>query len=192
MKELNQKGEKFYNRWEECRKKKWQYIILHGSIYWGLPMAVVTFLTFNKFDIGKMELLKFFIHTIVFGIGGVFFGLWLYKNNENTYQRLNDDDEIAKGIQVLKANGIWNYENLRIHQENDDLLVIQNELFWLDDKNLSPDKIEESYNLIRKDFKRLQKNKDFELFTRNRKVKIQILDNSGNDTPLSEKRIDNF
>lgn len=39
------------------------------------------------------------------------------------------------------------------------------------------------------DFRRLQKNPDFEEFLKNKEVTIQIFDNSENEMPLIEKRI---
>ena len=35
MKEKSEKEENFYLEWEKRRKKKWLYVFLHGSIYWG-------------------------------------------------------------------------------------------------------------------------------------------------------------
>jgi len=74
---------------------------------------------------------------------------------------LNDDDEIEKGIQTLKAGGIWNYENLKISKKDDEMLLIQNELFWFEEKEISHENINECFNLVCIDFRRLQKNKDF-------------------------------
>ena len=52
------------------------------------------------------------------------------------------------------------------------------------EKALSPEKINGCLNLVSGDFRRLQKNKDFAEYTRNRKITIQIFDNSGSNIPL--------
>jgi hypothetical protein len=49
MKETGKKGEQFIQRWEERRKKKWLYIFLHGSVYFGLPLAILMFLMVSEF-----------------------------------------------------------------------------------------------------------------------------------------------
>ena len=41
MKELSKRQQKFYSQWEERRKKKWLYVFLHGTVYWGVFMAII-------------------------------------------------------------------------------------------------------------------------------------------------------
>ena len=74
MKELSKKGENFYLFWEKQREKKWLYIFVHGSIYWGLPMAIGAFLINSQFEIGNMSISKLLISIVVFMIGGLGYG----------------------------------------------------------------------------------------------------------------------
>lgn len=189
MKEVGKKEEKFYKKWEERRENKWLYAFVHGSIYWGMPSAIVSFILGSNFDIENMQLSNLLMALIVFGIGGLFHGLRQFKRIDEVYLDLNDDDEIVKGIQTLKAGDIWHYGNLIISKEEDETLIIQNELFWFDDKELSPEKINECLNLVIGDFRWLQKYKDFAEYTRRRKATIQLFDNSGSNIPLREKII---
>ena len=189
MKELNKKEEKFYKKWKERRKNKWLFAFIYGSVYWGLPTAIILFLMGSYFDIGNMQLSKLLISVITFGIGGLLFGLNQFKQIESVYLEMNDDDEIVKGIQTLRAGDIWHYGNLIISKEEDETLIVQNELFWFENKELSPEKIKECLNLVSDDFRWLQKNKDFAEYTRRRKVTIQLFDNSGSNIPLKEKII---
>lgn len=189
MRELNKREEKFYRQWEKRRKNKWLYAFVHGSIYWGLPTAIVSFILGSNFDIENMQLPKLLLAVIVFGIGGLWHGLRQFKRIDEVYLELNDDDEIAKGIQTLKAGEIWKYENLIISKEEDETLIVQNELFWFDEKELSPEKINECFKFVSGDFRLLQKNKDFAEFTRRRKITIQLFDNSGSNIPIHEKII---
>jgi len=45
----------------------------------------------------------------------------------------------------------------------------------------------ESFNLIMDDYNRLQRNAEFRKFSKDKRVLIQMFDNSGNDKPLIEK-----
>lgn len=189
MKELNKRGEQFYSQWEARRKKKWLFIFLHGTVYWGLPFAIAMFLWDSKLRIENMHLSDLFSSIIVFGIGGLWYGLNLFKRIDDIYLTLNDDDDVVNGIKTLNTGGIWNYENLIFHKENDETLILQNELFWFEENELSSEKLNECFNIVVGDFQRLQKNKEFAAFTRNKKVKIRIFDNSGSNIPLFEKII---
>ena len=189
MKELSKKGEKFYNRWETLRKRKWFYVFLHGTVCWGLPIALILFLLNSQFQVENMKLSKLLTYAIVFGIGGIFNGLREFKQIDKIYLSLNDDDEIVKGIQIIKNGNIWNYDNLKLHNGNDEALIIQNELFWFDERVPSSDKLNDCFISVYGDFQRLQKNKDFGEYSKNRKVKIQIFDNSESNVPLLEKVI---
>jgi len=189
MKELSKKGENFYRLWEKQREKKWNYVFVHGSIYWGLPMAIGAFLINSQFEIGNMSISKLLISIVVFMIGGLGYGLSQFRRMDQIYLSLNDDDEIKKGIQSIETGNIWNYENFIIIKESDEVLTIQNQLFWLEEKEITSKKIDECFNLVYEDFQRMKKNKDFSQFILNHKVIIQIMDNSDKKTILKEMLI---
>lgn len=189
MKDLNKKGQQFYRKWEERRKNKWLFVFINGTIYWGLPLAISTVIFRNNFHLENMKFSELLISVIIFGLGGMGYGLSQFKRIDNIYLALNDDDEIEKGIQTLKAGDIWNYENLKISRKDDEMLLIQNELFWFEEKEISPENINECFNLVCIDFKRLQKNKDFKKYSETRKAMIQLYDNTGSNIPLLEKII---
>ena len=67
------------------------------------------------------------------------------------------------------------------------MVLIQNELFWFDEQVTSSEKLEECYQAVYGDFQRLQKNQNFKEYAKNRKVTIQIFDNSPGNIPLLEK-----
>ena len=187
MKELTKKGENFYRIWEKQRENKWQYLFVHGSIYWGLPMAIGAFLLNYQFEIGNMSISKLLISVVVFMIGGLGYGLSQFKRMDRIYLSLNDDDEIEKGIQTIETGKVWNYENLMINKGIDETLTIQNQLFWFEEKEITSKVIEVCFNLVYEDFQRLKKNNDFDQFITNHKVRIQIMDNSDKKTILKEK-----
>ena len=187
MKGKSEKEESFYLKWEERRKKKWQYVFLHGSIYWGVPSAITLFLLSSNFSLENMQFSKLLISIVVFAIGGLGFGLWLFNTMDKAYLGANDNDKIKEGIQKIKSGLTWSYENLKLLQDESDTLVVQNELFWFDDANVTPTVMNECFNLIMVDYNRLQRNAGFSEFSKDKKVLIQMFDNSGNDKPLIEK-----
>lgn len=194
MKELDKKSEDFCRLWVKQREKKWFYVFVHGSIYWGLPSAIFTFLLSSHFEIGKMSIYDLLISLIVFMIVGLGYGLSQYKRINNIYLGLinlglNHDNEIKKGIHTIETGNNWNYENLIINKEIDETLTIQNQLFWYEEKDIASKKIEECFNLVYEDYQRLKKNKDFDQFISNRKVRIQLMDNSVKKNLLMEKFI---
>jgi len=186
MKELSKKGEKFYNQWAERRNKKWKYVFIHGIVYFGIPVAIVSFLINSKFKFENMHHSDFLRSFFVFGIAGILFGLRQFERTDNLFLSLNDEDEIAKGVKTLKAGDAWSYENLKIHKGNDESIVVQNDLFWFEEKGLTHEKLDECYNLIHEDIVRLKKSKDFEEYLKGRDVKIRIFGNSGSNVPLLE------
>ncbi|MCK9311628.1 MAG: hypothetical protein M0P26_05060 [Bacteroidales bacterium] len=189
MKELNAGSMKFFNRWKEQRTKKWQYAFLHGSIYWGLPIAIILFLINSHFKVDQMQLSKLITYIIVFLAGGFFSGLLEFKRFDKVYQNLRDDESIEYGIVILKSGKVWNHENLKIQILDEKILLIKNELFWFEDSDVSVDKINECFNLVLSDFQRLKMNSAFNEFTKMFDVRLQIFDNSGSINPLIDKII---
>ncbi|MDP4203056.1 MAG: hypothetical protein Q8861_10190 [Bacteroidota bacterium] len=186
MKELNAKQEKFYNQWKVRRTKKFSYIFLHGTVFWGIPTGLLFFLLESHFNRENMDLFNFILSLFVFSIGGLFFGLSQYKQIDNTYLYLNDDKKILDGIRILETGKVWNYENLIIKREDNTTLVVKNNLFWFEDANALSENLEECLNIVLKDFERLKKNPDFDVFSSEYKVKAQVYNNSEKEKPLIE------
>lgn len=189
MKELSKRQQKFYRQWEERRKKKWLYVFLHGTVYWGLFMAIIMFLLNNDFDIEKMKISKFITAIIVFGIAGIFVGLNQFRQIEKIYLKLNDDSEIMIGIQKLKSEEIWKYENLILRNENNKTLIVRNEIMWFDNSEISNEKLNYCVKVILNDFQNLNKNERFKEFAMNLETKNQVFDNSESEIPLIEKTL---
>ncbi len=173
---------------EELRKKKWSYVFLHGSVYWGLPVAIIAFVFNSDFEIENMHISRFILFVIVFMITGIFTGIMQFKQIEKVRLRQNDNEEITQGIQIIKSGNLWSYESLNIYMENIETLLVQNEKFWFEG-NTSPERINECFNVVLEDFQQLQKNTSFNEFTRTLEVKVQIFDNSGSKFLLFEKVI---
>jgi len=186
MKELNEKQEKFYTKWKERRNKKFLYIFLHGTVYSGIPTGIILFLLISYFNKENMDLFRFIIYVTIFGIGGLFSGLKQYKRIDNRYLEINEDDTILEGIRILTTGKAWNYENLVINKEDNETLVVKNKLFWLEDSNALSENLEECLNTVVKDFERLKKHPDFDVFSSEYKVKAQVYNNSEKEKPLIE------
>lgn len=186
MKEINEKEEKFYSKWKEKRNKKFQFMFLHGTVYWGIPTGILFFLSESHFTIENMNLARCMITLTIFGIGGLFFGLIMFKGNDNRYLAINEDDKILYEIRILTSGKVWNYENIVFYMEDNETLLAKNNLLWLNESNASYDNFVDYFNIVLKDLEQLKKNTYFELFTRVTKVKVQIYSNSYNEIPLIE------
>ncbi|WP_430814893.1 hypothetical protein [Carboxylicivirga sp. RSCT41] len=189
MKEISNKEEEFFSKWEKTRKNKWQYILLHGPVYYGLPLGVILFLVISYIEIGELHLLKLPVYLLISGIIGLEFGYSKFKRTDKLFVEINEEDIILTGIQKLKSGQAWNYENLRIFKDESESLVVRNELFWFEDQEVSPEKLNDLFKITRSDFYRLKKNKAFAEYSENTNVKVQLFDNSANQQPLLEKPI---
>jgi hypothetical protein len=69
------------------------------------------------------------------------------------------------------------------------IAATRNELFQFEEEGNSSAKLNECFNMVLGDFQRLQKDKGFNDFIADKKVRIQIFDNSGSIIPLIEKII---
>ena len=190
MKELSGRGEKFYKKWEERRKKKWLFVFLNGFVYWGLFMAVTMFIWKSDFKIENMHLSDLGSAIIFFGIGGIPLGLSRYKQIDKMYLSfISDDIDILNGIKALKAGKTWKYENLIIKNVNNETLVVRNKLFWFDKSDDLNEKINECFDSVVADYDRINKEAEFKKFSENYKVRIQIFEVLDNETPLIDKVI---
>jgi hypothetical protein len=81
--------------WDEIsRKGKIHFIITRGNIGWGIPTAILFFFITKLFNYG-LDFTKYFneegikdllLNLLVFQVGGIFFGWWMWKIVENKNQ----------------------------------------------------------------------------------------------------------
>ena len=188
MEELTTREERFYKKWEQKRKNKWLYVFLHGTVYWGLFMAIFMFLWQSDFKIENMHFFRLFIGIIIFGIGGIPVGLMQFNQFDKKY--LNKDNaDIITGIKKLKAGKVWKYENLIITNLENETLVVRNKLFWFDKSVDLKEKLNECYDSIFSDYMRINKVAEFEKFSAKFKVRIQVFEVLDNETPLIDRLI---
>ena len=91
MKELNKKGEQFLKRWEKRRENKWLNVFLHGSVYKGLIVAIITSLLISNLRSEEMSLPEFLIYAILLMITGFLVELWQFGVVDTMYLDLIDD-----------------------------------------------------------------------------------------------------
>jgi len=91
MKELNKRDEKFLRRWKKRREKKCLYVFLHGSVYKGLIVAIITSLLISNLRSEEMSLPEFLIYAIIWMITGFLVELWQFKAIDTMYLDLIDD-----------------------------------------------------------------------------------------------------
>jgi hypothetical protein len=100
-----------------------------------------------------------------------------------------DNVDIFNGIKTLKAGKVWKYENLRITNVNNETLVIRNKLFWFDKKDDQHEKTTECFNAVVEEYQQLKKDKGFEKFSKDYKVRIQVFEVMDNETPIIDREI---
>lgn len=184
MKDLTKKQEIFITKWKERRKKKFLYIFL--KVYWGLPLGIVMYLSLNHFKLGDFDLVRFLIALTTFVISGLSQGLRLYNSLNKIYLKMVDNEDVLNGIRILEAGKVWNYENLVINKQDNETLNVKNKLFWLDDSNALSENLDKCLNIVMNDFESLKKNPDFDIFSSEYKVRIQVYNNSEKVKPLIE------
>jgi hypothetical protein len=85
--------EKKKMKWEKIRAKgKKNFVIFNGVIGWGVPTAILYTILISfmenyslSFDRDFFELL--IISIVLFPIGGVFYGLWVWSWTEKIYKK---------------------------------------------------------------------------------------------------------
>lgn len=94
---METKQARFIRKWKKLQKQgKWRYIFIHGSAIWGIVTSIITRIIFDimdhRFTLNNFEnpeyLKRFFISILVFMVMGIPFGYWLWKQNENRFQKL--------------------------------------------------------------------------------------------------------
>lgn len=190
MENKTDRSERFISKWEKRRKQKYLYAFVHGSLYWGLSTAVLSFLLIYSFNFQSMVLWRFVIYAIIFLIVGFGFGYFQFKRNESVYLDLTDGSMIRKGILDLKSGLPWTYENISISLDPNNTLNLGNILFWQKDGDNPALNTDDCIQYIMEDYQKLQKNKDFRDFSSDKSLKVRVFDNSSNGKPIAEKIID--
>jgi hypothetical protein len=88
---MEEKGkiEKHFEKWEKIRAKgKWRYYLLYGSLLWGGIIGILS--TAFELIYSEFNLKYATFRIIVFMIGGIFYGMMQWKNQESTYQQYKD------------------------------------------------------------------------------------------------------
>jgi len=74
-------------KWAETRKKgKWIFIFKFGVLNWGVVTAILFSLLMHLIDPEPKIWLRPLISLVVFPLGGIFFGLWLWWSSEKNYK----------------------------------------------------------------------------------------------------------
>ncbi|MEI7830992.1 MAG: hypothetical protein WCI31_14540 [Prolixibacteraceae bacterium] len=189
MQELSPKQSRFFNKWTIQRKNKWQYRFLHGSVYW-MILGLIIILTTENFKLADINPLVLLLKLSIFAGVGLLIGNNNYKSREAIYQKyLLEDDVIGEGVLTLIKEKIWTFENLTLTCNEDELLVIRNNLFWLNSENPNATQLNDCINVMLEDVKRLQGNISFQSFFKGKKIKIQLFNNLDRANPLIEKQL---
>ncbi len=85
---MNQKD---IDKWEVMREKGVaRFLVLHGVLGWGLPMFIIMTFVVNHTSLDDLS--RIFASVIIWGIGGLCFGYWMWRIGERRYQKAMIDD----------------------------------------------------------------------------------------------------
>ncbi len=86
-------------KWEKTRSKgKNNFILKTGVLYWGISTGVLwsIFMFFQGESRTIARFLAYFIPALIlFPIGGLFWGLWVWNITEKKYRKLKDQSDNA-------------------------------------------------------------------------------------------------
>ena len=190
MPELSPTQTRFFKKWSMKRKNKLRYIFIHGSVLWGLPVALTFILTEKILKEENLTILNVLITVCFFMAGGLLSGNRLYKQCEKNYGRLLEEDhKISDGVRILESEKSWHHENLIFSISDDQIVVVRNDLFWLSEDQLSVNRTNECFQVLMDDFSRLRENKALGSYLEKRKIKLQLFNNEDKIHPIAEKYI---
>ena len=187
MQELSPKQSLFYKKWSDQRKNRLSYILYRGPLRW-IAIGFLVLLVESGFSSANFSLQNFLLKILFFAVLGIIASYHHFKINEKTFQSyLDHDDKISLGIAQLEKNKEWEYENLQFRLGDEQILTIQNKLFWLDNEMPDPNQLEECMSTLQDDLLRLRENQKFATFIRYRQIHLQLFNNSDKTHPLKEK-----
>lgn len=80
---------KFLAYWEEKRKHKLRYMLLHGGLYIGVPIGTFNYFWDSiNFNLALFDIWKLLISVAVFYFLGALFGLYRFGVREKNYNML--------------------------------------------------------------------------------------------------------
>jgi hypothetical protein len=190
MQNLIHKQTDFYQSWGVQRKYKWRYIFLHGSVLWGISVALAIILGEKIFSSESRTLYSAVIMISFFMVGGLFVGNKQFKQKEMIYDGLvANDNEIGKGATILENEKNWSHENLIFTLTDHQTVIVRNKLFWLSNNQPTPGEADDCLFTMLEDVTRLRKNKILGSFLESKKIILQLFNNEDSVNPIAEKCI---
>jgi len=74
-------------------KGKWQYVLLHGVVGWGISTAIVVTLI-QQYLSDKPFMEQIWLALIIYPIAGIAFGLFMWNSINNQYTKLRSRSNI--------------------------------------------------------------------------------------------------
>ena len=92
----SEKQKKYWAKWPIKRANKWWWIVKTGVLGWGIPVFLVTYLIKSNVNNNHFLLKEFLIGLIVWTLGGLIWGFWMFSMTEKKYKVFlenNEDDD---------------------------------------------------------------------------------------------------
>ncbi len=191
MKENSPKQSRFYKKWTIRRKHRWKYLLrqtTYDVVIWIL-FGMILLAMGKGFQAGTLPLARIGLPILVIVVAGMIKANFQYNRNEKIYQTyLEDDPGIVLGVIGLESGKEMVWENLTLHLEEENLLTIRNNLFWLNEDHPSEKEMLECMQLLQDDLERLNENSAFAAFTKGKIISLQLFNNIDPSRPIAQRQ----
>ena len=179
----------FYEKWTIHRKNKWGYIFYIGILQ-GIAIGLLILLVEEILQKAPFHLSQFLLKLLFFTLLGIVLAHRNFGINEKRFQTcLVQDKKVDQGVITLENEKRWEHENLTLTLESEDLLLVRNKLFWLENDRPTDRQVGDCMKSLGEDLMRLKQNQTFSRFIENKRIKLQLFNNLDQTHPLATDQI---
>ena len=185
MKEFTNDTASSYEKWTIRRKNKWGYILYLGTLQ-GIAIGLLILLVEEILQKAPFHLSQFLLKLLFFTLLGIVLAHRNFGINEKRFQTcLVQDKKVDEGVITLEKEKRWEHENLTLTLESEDLLLIRNKLFWLEDERPTARQVGDCMKTLGDDLMKLKQNKAFSSFIEDKRIKLQFFNNLDQEHPIA-------
>ena len=89
--QLSEREKQFLSYWKVARKHRKTFLVKHG-LSWGLLTALGSYFFRIQFDFTKFALIDLSIAIVVFAVGGLLWGRWMYRIREQRFKQVYPEE----------------------------------------------------------------------------------------------------
>ena len=179
----------FDQKWTLRRKNKWGYIFYLGT-FQGIAIGLLILLIEVILLKSSFNPSQFLVKLLFFTLLGIVLAHRNFGINEKRYQScLVQDQNVDQGVILLGKEKRWEHENLTLTLESENLLLIRNKLFWLEDERPTARQVDDCMKTLGDDLMKLKQNKAFSSFIKDKKISLQLFNNLDQLHPIAMDQV---